>query len=202
LLVHSLRSLYISSQENLAGFFDHLVLPDLETLGISARWTPARVLPAWAQRHFISFLSRSACPIKAFSLRCLSITDAELLECLLYISDTLSTLEVYVLGCQGGVIVSDVVLSALTYRDATVLCPRLQEITLWDCISSSDGVLGDMAASRRRVEHRGPHQAADFLPLTKLDVTLSGQIHVVDVTRLKQMYLQGLNGEVVLGKSS
>ncbi|KAL0946411.1 hypothetical protein HGRIS_012636 [Hohenbuehelia grisea] len=197
LIVHPLRSLYISSQENLAGFFDHLILPNLDSLGISARWTPARLLPSWPQRHFISFLSRSACPITAFSIRCLSITDAELLECLLYLSDSLSILEVYVLGCQGAIAISDTVLNALTYRDCSVLCPRLQQLTLCGCVTSSDGVLGDMATSRWRASRRVQvEQDPMVLPLQKLDVTFSSRGHLDDAWKLRVMHAEGLLGDV------
>ncbi|KAF4608297.1 hypothetical protein EYR40_000641 [Pleurotus pulmonarius] len=198
LLVHPLRSLYISSQEHLGDFFDHLILPNLEDLGISARWTSARRLPPWPQRQFISLLSRSSPAIRSFAVRCLPMSDIELLESLLYMSDTLMNLEVYVVGGggEGGITITETAISALTFNDYHHnLCPKLEQLTLCGCVRAADGLLGGMLASRRTILY-SPQDEETHL-LKHVEVAFPTTNHGQDVLYFKSLQRGGLQGEVL-----
>ncbi|KAJ8483092.1 hypothetical protein ONZ45_g14716 [Pleurotus djamor] len=200
LLAHPLQSLYVSSQEPLGDFFDHLFLPQLETLGVSARWTADRSLPTWSQQQFVSFLSRSSPPITSFSIRCLPMSDVELLECLLYLSDTLNTLEIYVVGGKGAITITDIAINALTSHDYhNILCPQLENITLSGCVRAADGLLAAMVASRR---HGLLSRYFETRQLKHVEVAFPTSNHDRDIFYLKSLQKGGLEGEVVQGYRS
>ena len=116
---------------------------------------------AWDPSHLISLIDRSACEITTLSL-CAPMMENALLLCLSK-GESLVSLELE------GVEVGDKVLSYLTRSrrrqvgeeqqdedehlendgvDEDVLCPNLQDLILHTQITSSQGVLADMIASR------------------------------------------------------
>ncbi|KAJ8522926.1 hypothetical protein ONZ45_g616 [Pleurotus djamor] len=182
LFAHPLQSLYVSSQEPLGDFFDHLFLPQLETLGVSARWTADRSLPTWSQQQ------------------CLPMSDVELLECLLYLSDTLNTLEIYVVGGKGAITITDIAINALTSHDYhNILCPQLENITLSGCVRAADGLLAAMVASRR---HGLLSRYFETRQLKHVEVAFPTSNHDRDIFYLKSLQKGGLEGEVVQGYRS
>jgi hypothetical protein len=137
-----LRSLGFCADQNISSLLDALVLPNiLEFIFIAATIQEG----LWPHASFLSLVDRSSCALKYLYLHYVLSTTEELLDCL---RCTQSSLKQLTLQACGGAIVTDEVLDVLTAKDGTCLCPKLQELALYDCISCSPGRVAGMVNSR------------------------------------------------------
>ncbi|KAF8183965.1 hypothetical protein BJ912DRAFT_975754 [Pholiota molesta] len=96
----------------------------------------------------LSALQRSKFPLQILNLSFMPLQELDLIECLQYIQGTLTELTVQT---KSPLAVTDVLLDKLTYTGlGDVLCPRLEILAFYDCLSCSPGRLARMARSRLR----------------------------------------------------
>lgn len=184
----NITSLELCCDGNLAAFFRNLTLPALTDFSIMIKApSPFGTLQdtVWSQMSYTSFISRSRCSLSRISLTDTNISPDQLIECLQHSSSTLQTLELSSDTARRPY-VTDKVLRSLTCRSTlqtTFICRYLTRLTLYGCVSSTDGVLADMLESRW-TNHLEPG-------VSRLDmafVTLrSGANHSQDRNRLEMM---------------
>jgi len=131
--------------------FDSMTLPALQDFHITkfGFWDDS----TWSQAAFLSFLRRSHCSLTNFGIVDYDLTPANVLEILSVLSPSLINLE---FEHSRGQFMTDDILIALTYPTggfendgmSSVLCPRLREMKITGCLSSTDGILADMVESR------------------------------------------------------
>ena len=134
-----------------AVLFDSITLPALQEFHIAkcGPWINSR----WSQPAFLSFLQRSKCSLTSFAIVDYDLTPAKVLEVLRVLSPSLVNVEFEHIRAQ---YITDNVLTALTYPTgevdieglSSILCPRLREMRIAGCLSSTDGILADMVESR------------------------------------------------------
>lgn len=127
-----------SSQEtDHSTFFSSLTLPNLLTLS-------CMLGSAWNEQIFASFIQRSSCVLNVLFLSCVLLASEMLTNWLRLVGGTLSSLTIHIRP-----MVSDDLLSLLTPNaDTQCLCPKLETIDLFDCVSRTRGVLAAMVRSR------------------------------------------------------
>ena len=137
-----LLSLGFRTDKNIASLLDALVLPNiLEFLFIGSGIQGE----SWPQTSFLNLIDRSSCALKNLYLYYVPSTTEELLDCL---RRTQSSLKALTVQASGDPIVTDEFLDELTATDGVCLCPKLQILALYDCISCSPGHVADMVRSR------------------------------------------------------
>lgn len=158
-VVHgSLTKLTLTFTGGSSVFFDNVTLPALREIHITRMgpWVETSY-STWSQSSFVSFLSRSECKLRSFSIVDFDITSEEILAILRYLSSSLVKFEIEHIRAH---IITDEVLKALTYptiltHESTriddiksVLCHCIEELRIVGCIFSTDGILADMVESR------------------------------------------------------
>lgn len=159
----NLRTVYLSCAGNLVPLFDSFTFPNVRDLTIDQilEAHTDQMDGAWPHDAFSAFLRRSRCVLQRFVLQnAFFVHEADLIALLRYLSPSLRTLEI---DNSDHTCVTDQVLRELTYPEMTadissgaesenscaaVLCPKLEQLKLWGCIGSTDGVLADMVESR------------------------------------------------------
>lgn len=147
-LIHlpQLQSLCLRTSKHVAYFLDSLVLPNIREF-IFMILEDVEEEP-WSQTSFLRLIDRSQCTLKNLYFYYLSFTPEQLLDCL---RCTKSSLTALTLQTRGQPLVTDEVLDVLTVKDGRCLCPKLQVLALYDCISCSAGRVADMVKSRLAV---------------------------------------------------
>lgn len=159
----NLRTVYLSCAGNLVPLFTSFTFPNVSDLTIDQilEAHTDQVDGAWPHDAFTAFLRRSRCVLQRFVLQnAFFVNEADLIALLRHLSPSLRTLEI---DNSDRTCVTDPVLRMLTYPEMTadiasgaesedscaaVLCPKLEQLKLWGCIDSTDGVLADMVESR------------------------------------------------------
>lgn len=160
-VVHkSLQRLALICVGNSSVFFDILTLPALQELHITKTYSWESAAPSiWSQGSFLHFLFRSKCYLTNLGIVDYDITSDEVLALLRHLSSSLVNFEIENFQVK---FITDEVLNALTYPaedllatispdgedSPTILCPLLRELRMVGCLSSTDGVLAEMVASR------------------------------------------------------
>ena len=167
-----------------------------------------------AQQHAIlfSFLSSGSFRLSSLTIGNLLMTESQLMDCLRLLSPSLTTLKI--LTNTESLNASDIhifevftntVLKSLTFfhdisTGSGLLCPALESLTLCRCVGADDGVLSDMIQSR----HGSSPTAADRLSIANvailrcLEVVFDANTHPTDLTRLSELYREGLRGGIWL----
>lgn len=176
LVLPDLRILWIGTEVDLSPLFRQLTLPSLENINVfcvNSVTTP--------QTEIIRCIHRSGSLVRSAIFKSLRIPKADLVT-FLRSSPSLQLLDV---SNDGETTVTDDILALLTICDFPGICPNLRIIRfLESSISSFDGMLADMVASRRRIQS----SASSPAPLSRLsihfpDADLSR--HGDDIRRLK-----------------
>ena len=137
-----LLSLGFRTDKNIAPLLDALVLPNILEFLFIGSGIQGEI---WQQASFLNLIDRSNCALKNLFLYYVPSTTEELLNCL---RRTQSSLKALTVQAYGDPIVTDEFLDALTTKNASCLCPKLQILALYDCISCSPGRVADMVKSR------------------------------------------------------
>ncbi|KAL6301329.1 hypothetical protein BKA93DRAFT_466049 [Sparassis latifolia] len=174
-ITHStLRDFAITVFTDTSPLLQSLVLPALQKFEVENHLDylhSVLVLTPSIQGEMMALLSRSACILKTLRMTNMTLTSAELIDCL---TQTGAELEEFRLAySRRWPVVTDGILERLTYRAPPVapcLCPNLKCLDLDGCLSSTDGVLAAMIESRCR----GPSVIArPVVSLQKCSVVLS-----------------------------
>ncbi|KAJ7082237.1 hypothetical protein B0H15DRAFT_785874 [Mycena belliarum] len=160
-LRHNLRTLDLTA-DLFGRLFSQLELPCLRELSARRYDIVPHPAPVWPHKEFMSLLSRSKCTLDALSLSDMDTTPNQMSDCLRHTSASLQKLILTNDRRLRHTIVNDDVLRLLTWTrpdpggTQVNICPRLSVIRLWDCHSSTDGVLADMIESRWKAGDGGP----------------------------------------------
>lgn len=128
----------LSSHHNVSDLIDALTLPNLKQLMIN--------LCSWPYLSILGLFQRSKFPLQILNFFFVPLQELDLIECLQNIQGTLMELTVQT---KSPLAVTDILLDKLTYTgQGDVLCPRLEVLALYDCLSCSPGRLARMARSR------------------------------------------------------
>jgi hypothetical protein len=188
-LLPRLRSLMVATDQNLKTFFDHLCMPALEELALESFSTSSVGFPEWSQSAFLDMLCRSSCPLSKLQFYFMSLSSEDLIACLQATEGSLVELTIHsALGLP--IYVNDIVLRLLTHRNDAefrCLCPKLEVLTLFSCISCLDGTFADMVESRWRVDSQ------PSFPIRRLRMVELGDFRFrEDTLRLKKLVKEGL----------
>ena len=133
-----LSRLTLGSRHDISRVFEVLTLPRLTHLSL--------VFLTWPHAAITGFFRRSRCPLQSLDLIFTLLQEEYLTECLEIVQGTLTQLTVQMYKTP---IVTDALLDRLTPTPAgDVLCPRLQELSLYHCIGCSPGRLASMVRAR------------------------------------------------------
>lgn len=143
-----LQSLIFCAGDNPGPMFEAIAVPKLKELVINSRF--------WPHASIKAFLRRSACPLESFNLYCPPLNEAEFIECLEIVQRTLKEFTVH----SSSPIITDAVLERLTDTELNkdFLCPKLEVIALYNCISCSPGKFAAMAQSRLNIDAQSETQ--------------------------------------------
>jgi hypothetical protein len=195
-----LRSLEISTHQDLGPFLDHLSLPLLHSVDIM--YDPEFPGVHWSLSELPDLLTRSSCSLKRFKILHNTITDTELIGFLQTSMSSLVELGVYNAANDDGqrnASISEQLLRLLTYEhessssgeDATCLAPRLEGIEIaFGCLSAPDGALASMLESRWNQVPAGSPPPCTRLQRVRVNLPAS---HVEDIRRLEQLRSKGLD---------
>jgi hypothetical protein len=133
-----LQSLIIGARDNPGPMFDAITVPKLRELVINSS--------LWPHPSIQAFLRRSACPLESFNLYHPPLNEAQFIECLEIVQRTLKEFTVHV----SHPLITDVVLERLTdtLSNENILCPNIEVIALYSCISCSPVRVAAMVQSR------------------------------------------------------
>ncbi|KAG7451303.1 uncharacterized protein BT62DRAFT_926978 [Guyanagaster necrorhizus] len=141
----------------------------------------------WDQEEVNAFLVRSQCSLRTLDVRDVEISSAELLDVLKFTSPTLQQLNITNERAKDNCITDDVV-RALTASssssDPAFLCPQLDYLKLWRCVSSTDGLLADMVQSRWLPREEDTAKRMRLVIILLRDE----ECHATDVARLKEFH--------------
>ncbi|GBE87856.1 hypothetical protein SCP_1200810 [Sparassis crispa] len=147
----TLRDFAITVFTDVSPLLRSLVLPALQKFEVENHFEymyEVRFLPPSVHSAMMALLSNSACVLTTFRMTNLTLTSAELIECLM---ETGAELEEFGLSyLRQWPVVMDGILEQLTYRAppaAPCLCPNLKSLDLRNCVCSTDGVLAAMIES-------------------------------------------------------
>jgi len=164
ILLPRLRSLGLRASENIASLLDALVLPGILEFVFNAMGSQEE---PWPQTSFLNLIDRSNCALKSLSFYYLPLTTEDLLDCL---RRTQGSLKVLTLQTCGEALITDEVLDVLTVKDGLCLCPKLQVLALYHCISCTPGRVADMVRSR-----------LDTTPMPSTDPRAIARMEVVEM---------------------
>lgn len=192
ILLPHLHTFELTVDMALTTLLSRLVFPSLTTLQINRLdefflINPANAPHFWDQEEVNAFLVRSQCSLRTLDVRDVEISSAELLDVLKFTSPTLQQLNITNERAKDNCITDDVV-RALTASSSpsnpTFLCPQLDYLKLWRCVSSTDGLLADM------VQSRWLPQEEDTAKRMRLVIILlrDEERHAIDVVRLKEFH--------------
>ena len=138
------------------------------------------------------------------------MAESQLMDCLRLLSPSITTLKILTDTSLKASdihifeVFTNIVLESLTFRDISagseLLCPALENLTLCRCVGADDGFLSDMIQSR----HGSSPTAVDRLStanvaiLRYLEVGFDANTHPTDLTRLSELYREGLRGGIWL----
>ncbi|KAF7981234.1 hypothetical protein HWV62_34593 [Athelia sp. TMB] len=155
-----LSSLCVKTTCDMSDFLDALDLPSLQRLQLVFRKYESDDVDDleadqdefadWPHAAFLSFLQRSACPLKELTLAT-SVVEDQLLEYLPLVSPALETLSLT--GTLGWACIDQRAITELTIlpgSSTAVLCPKLRALTLDNCFADTlnDNSVADMIQSR------------------------------------------------------
>lgn len=160
----------LSSRHDISRIFEVLTLPHLTHLSL--------VFFTWPHAAIMGLFRRSRCPLQSLDLQFTFLREESLMECLEILQGTLTQLTVQMYRTP---VVTDALLDRLTPTPAgDVLCPRLQELSLYHCISCSPGRLAHMVRARlphgtvrnevAEGEREAPPPAASVVPVDPLQM--------------------------------
>jgi hypothetical protein len=167
-------------------FLDNLTCPALREIEFCDRETWDS---HWSMPSLVSLLVRSRCALERLHIRFSPISEIELIECLQHTNSSLIELTVQT---AGNAVVTDNFFTSLTNRhyDSTRpahLCPKLEVLALYGCISASQGTFAKMIESRLKMLGDSNFPAT----LTPIQVVETFDDHT-DVMRLKELRNEGL----------
>ncbi|KAJ7185524.1 hypothetical protein C8R46DRAFT_982171 [Mycena filopes] len=153
-----LQVLWIGAEVDIAPLFEQLTLPSLKNLNLLCEAS----VPPVPQTAVIELISRSGCSLHAAIFESLHLANTDLIGILPSVSGD--------------------IIALLTVGNGPSLCPLLRIIRfLKSSVSSADGLLADMVASRRS---KGPTSSSlSRLVVQFSDIDLPG--HAVDIRRLR-----------------
>ncbi|KJA26281.1 hypothetical protein HYPSUDRAFT_159253 [Hypholoma sublateritium FD-334 SS-4] len=133
-----LSRFFLSSRHDISRIFEVLTLPRLSHLSL--------VFFTWSHAAITGLLRRSRCPLQSLDLIYMPLQEGYLTECLEIVQSTLIQLTVQTFEWPA---VTDALIDRLTPTPAgDVLCPRLRELSLYNCIACSPGRLAHMVRAR------------------------------------------------------
>ncbi|KAH6913464.1 hypothetical protein BKA70DRAFT_1262968 [Coprinopsis sp. MPI-PUGE-AT-0042] len=166
---------YEGRGNDLNSFLTNTTIPHLRSCTLNAE-TLGTEPHYWPHNDFLSFLRLSGCQLEFLSTHNLVFSDEDqAIELLEALTDSLRHLSVQCdRRCN---FMGDKVIRALEVEyalpnlasldpanmssltplceavtsESKVLCPRLEYVSFWNCLATTDGTLSDMVASRRRV---------------------------------------------------
>ncbi|TFK40354.1 hypothetical protein BDQ12DRAFT_680803 [Crucibulum laeve] len=144
IVLPKLKSLVLGGGYDISPILDFITLPNLLELVLNVR--------EWPQDALCRFFRRSRCPLMSFNLYFPSFTESDFIECLELLSASLKEFTVQ-MDPLGPSILTDDVLDRLTYKEEeekNCLCPALDVIAAYDCISCTDNRFSKMVESRVR----------------------------------------------------
>ncbi|KAF8808713.1 hypothetical protein BYT27DRAFT_7255340 [Phlegmacium glaucopus] len=144
-----LRSLIICAGDNPGPVFDAITTPKLKELFINSRYF-------WPHSSVLAFLQRSACPLESFNLYFPPLNEAQFIKCLKTVQRTLKEFTIH---CEHPVVTDDILEWLTDTGNEDILCPKVEVIALYDCISCSPGQVATMAQSRLKPDVQGEVQA-------------------------------------------
>jgi hypothetical protein len=177
-----LRSLGIRTNQNIAPLLDAVVFPNILEFIFIGGGIQGEL---WPQTSFLNFMDRSSCAFKNLYLYYVPSTTEELLDCL---RRTQSSLKALTVQASGEAIVTDEALDVLTAKDGICLCPKLQVLALYDCISCSPGRVADMVNSRLHTNRMPPTDAQVVARIELVEM----YDHEPELESLKELKSQGL----------
>ncbi|KAF7327979.1 hypothetical protein MKEN_00378300 [Mycena kentingensis (nom. inval.)] len=144
ILNHNLSSLDLTA-DLFGRLFSQLELPRLVTLAVRRFDNVPHSTPVWPHKELMALLARSRCALEDITLQDMDITPVELCGLLRFVSSSLTKLQLTNDHRMRHTVVDDDVLRLLT---GDAVCPRLKTLRIWDCQTSTDGVMADMVESR------------------------------------------------------
>ncbi|KAF9003940.1 hypothetical protein BDQ17DRAFT_1355163 [Cyathus striatus] len=139
----NLRSLVFGAEDDISHCLNSLLLPSLRELVLNVR--------CWPQEALVLLFRRSRCPLESLNLYFPACSEQDFLECLEHVQGTLQEFTVQ-MERYGPCVITDNILDRLTYKKrgdkSSCLCPRLEVVAVYDCVSCATGHLADMLRSR------------------------------------------------------
>jgi hypothetical protein len=183
LSLSQLAIFWIGAEVDLRPLFRHLTLSSLLKINVFC----SSLVPGVPQPEVTDCIIRSRSPIDTAVLKSLRVPKPEFIN-FLRASSSLLLLEI---SNDGEGSITDDILFLLTANDMNCLCPNLRIVRfLESSISSSDGVLADMVASRQRATQATfPVAELSRLVVEFSEADMVG--HGEDVRRLSRMEKEG-----------
>ncbi|KAJ7037875.1 hypothetical protein C8F04DRAFT_1393245 [Mycena alexandri] len=173
LLLPDLVILWIGSKVEIGPLFKQLTLPALSNINVFC----GNLVPPVPQTDVVDCVARSGCSLRIAIFKSLGISKADLIT-FLRLSPTLLLFEV---SNDGAATITDDIVGLLTAGNTSCLCPHLRIIRfLESSVSSADGLLADMVASRRT---KGSPASLSRLVVDFSDADLPR--HAADIRRLR-----------------
>lgn len=144
-----LQSLIVCAGDDPGPMFNAITVPKLKELLINSRF--------WPHHPIREFLRRSACPLERLNLYYPPLDEAEFIECLEIVQHTLKEFTIHDVEQDdeeddeeeiSAVITDNILDRLMDSGEGDILCPKIEFIALYNCISCSPGRLADMAQSR------------------------------------------------------
>ncbi|KAF8190360.1 hypothetical protein K438DRAFT_1935735 [Mycena galopus ATCC 62051] len=175
-LLPDLVRLWIGCEVNIGPLFKRLTLPSLLNINVFC----AKRVPPIPQTDVVRCIIRSGSLLNCAVFESLHISNPDLIEFL----RRSPSLLLFQISDNGEGTITDEILGFLTAGDAPCLCPNLRIIRfLESSISSTDGFLADMVASRRASSVAFP--TASISRLVVHFSELDARNHTEDIQRLK-----------------
>jgi hypothetical protein len=171
--------LWIGTEVDVGPLFKRLVVPSLLNINVFC----SNLVPQIPQTGVVDCIARSRSLLHTAIFKSLHISNSDLIT---FFRLTPSLL-LFEISNDGEATITDDILGLLTAGDTPCLCPNLRIIRfLESSVSSRDGLLADMVASRRT----NRRAAFPAVLLSRLVVQFSEddlQKHLTDVRRLKSL---------------
>ncbi|KAF9065678.1 hypothetical protein BDP27DRAFT_1424549 [Rhodocollybia butyracea] len=223
IVVPRLTTLRITAEGDIDSFWDRLIIPSLQELKVymlpgSRQWHQGDALVQFFQRSGLILdaelaglaISAQALmsvtrgpPISRISLRNCNIPSRSLGSRVKLLSESLRELIVIDKATIDNELVKLLTLPDLvdngqhieaTDEQESILCPKLEYLTLVNCINATDGLTSQMIKSRLM------HNCETLRQLKSVLIGFSQSGHAEDFYQLEKMLKEGLNGGVSIKK--
>ncbi|KAJ7143426.1 hypothetical protein C8R43DRAFT_1199504 [Mycena crocata] len=184
LALTDLLILWIGAEADVDPLFQRLILPSLLNINVFC----GNLVPPVPQTGVINCIIRSGSSVNTAIFKSLRILEADLVTFL----RSSPSLLLFEISDEGEAAITNDILTLLTATNiVSCICPNLRIIRfLESAVSSADGLLADMVASRWEVVHSRPRLTRLVIEFSEADAHMHGE----DIQRLKDLATPGAAG--------